>query len=234
MPGPSQEPNTSDLSKLERRQLLTVGVLAATAALLGGARPAQAFYQAPPGFRALVDKLDGYTVVYPERWLPVTITGNDCFLRNPSNIDENLFVDISSPSSTQFGSVEDLGSVEKTAQDILEKYINREFMSTRLGIRREGQILSASQRTGTDGRTYYDIAIRMTSYASRSPYVATRAEVLRDYGIEWDRVLLTTLGVANKRLYELRLQTATDTYAASGPLLTGIANSFTLKEVEVL
>jgi hypothetical protein len=31
---------------------------------------------------------------------------------------------------------------------------------------------------------------------------------MKDYGIEWDRVLLTTLGVANKRLYELRLQTA--------------------------
>jgi hypothetical protein len=31
---------------------------------------------------------------------------------------------------------------------------------------------------------------------------------MRDYGLEWDRVLLTTLGVANKRLYELRLQTA--------------------------
>ena len=24
------------------------------------------------------------------------------------------------------------------------------------------------------------------------------------YGVEWDRVLITTLGVANKRLYELR------------------------------
>jgi hypothetical protein len=31
---------------------------------------------------------------------------------------------------------------------------------------------------------------------------------MRDYGLEWDRVLLTTLGVANGRLYELRLQTA--------------------------
>ena len=32
--------------------------------------------------------------------------------------------------------------------------------------------------------------------------------MLQDYGIEWDRVLLTTLGVANKRVYELRMQTA--------------------------
>jgi len=35
-----------------------------------------------------------------------------------------------------------------------------------------------------------------------------QGEVLQEYGLEWDRVLLTTLGVANKRLYELRLQTA--------------------------
>lgn len=37
---------------------------------------------------------------------------------------------------------------------------------------------------------------------------ALQDEVLRDYGLEWDRVLFTTLGVANQRLYELRLQTA--------------------------
>jgi hypothetical protein len=35
-----------------------------------------------------------------------------------------------------------------------------------------------------------------------------QGEVLSQYGLEWDRVLLTTLGVANSRLYELRLQTA--------------------------
>lgn len=42
-----------------------------------------------------------------------------------------------------------------------------------------------------------------------TPTASLQEEVLKDYGIEWDRVLLTTLGVANKRLYELRLQTAT-------------------------
>ena len=35
-------------------------------------------------------------------------------------------------------------------------------------------------------------------------YTATREEVMENYGVEWDRVLITTLGVANKRLYELR------------------------------
>lgn len=36
----------------------------------------------------------------------------------------------------------------------------------------------------------------------------TQGEVLKEYGKEWDRVLITTLAVANKRLYELRLQTS--------------------------
>lgn len=42
--------------------------------------------------------------------------------------------------------------------------------------------------------------IRMTSFASRNPYVSTPAERMGSYGVEWDRVLCTTLGVANKRL----------------------------------
>lgn len=39
------------------------------------------------------------------------------------------------------------------------------------------QVLAATARTGKDGRLYYDVAIRMTSYASRNPYVTTQAEV---------------------------------------------------------
>ena len=50
-------------------------------------------------------------------------------------------------------------------------------MSTRIGIRREGSVLSAVSRSEEDGRTYYDIAIRMTSFASRSQYGSTREQV---------------------------------------------------------
>ena len=39
---------------------------------------------------------------------------------------------------------------------------------------------------------------------------------MSQYGVEWDRVLLTTLGVANQRLYELRLQTAAVRLAVCG------------------
>jgi hypothetical protein len=55
---------------------------------------------------------------------------------------------------------------------------------------------------------------------------------MRDYGLEWDRRLLTTLGVANKRLYELRLQTDSRTYAREAPALDAIRASFRVVEVE--
>jgi hypothetical protein len=76
------------------------------------------------------------------------------------------------------------------------------------------------------------LQVRMASYASRSPYVATQGEVMRDYGLEWDRRFLTTLGTANKRLYELRMQTGSNTYEQDKPVLDLIRNSFRVVEVE--
>ncbi|KAF8072453.1 PPD1 [Scenedesmus sp. PABB004] len=220
-------------ARVARRQLLgAAGLLAAGAGLAGAPRPAGAFLEVPDGFRAQLDRLDGYSFVCPETWTAVTSSGNDIFLRNPFNVDQNLFVDISSPSSSRFASVADLGSPADAAARLLDQYLNKEFMSTRLGVRREGAILGAAARDGADGRTYYDIEIRMASYASRSPYVATQGELMADYGVEWDRRFLTTLGVANKRLYELRLQTSSETYDADKPGLDVIRSSFKVVEVE--
>lgn len=103
----------------------------------------------------------------------------------------------------------------------------------RQGIKREGEILSATSRAADDGRTYYDLAIRMASYASRNPYVATQAEVMTQYGLEWDRVLSTTLGVANGRLYELRLQSARKGFEeqAAG-VVAAVQESFRVRDVE--
>lgn len=180
-PSSSDEASSSQPCSIgadRRGVLLALGSLGTSLALSSSYAPAaQAFSPPPPGYRALVDKLDGYSFFYPERWIAVTSSGNDCFLRNPVNIDENVFVDISSPSSSRFASVQDLGSPEETAKKILEQYLNKEFMSTRIGIRREGQVLGAQQREGEGGRLYYDVAIRMTSYASRNPYVATQVRV---------------------------------------------------------
>jgi hypothetical protein len=172
--------NCSLMSAVDRRQALSWLVCGSALGLAAThAGPADAFTPPPPGFRVQVDKLDGYSFFYPSSWLPVTVTGNDCFFRNPVNIDENLFVDLSSPSSSFYRTVTDLGTPEQVANSILEQYLNKEFMSTRIGIKREGSILSSTQREGSDGRVYYDIAIRMTSYASRSPYVATQVRMHR-------------------------------------------------------
>ncbi|GBF88298.1 hypothetical protein Rsub_01010 [Raphidocelis subcapitata] len=213
-----------------RRALLqAAGALGA--GLIAGARPASAFTAPPAGYKQLVDKLDGYSFVFPELWTPVTTSGNDVFLRNPFNIEENLFVAISSPSSSRYSSVADLGTPEEAAKALLDQYLNKEFMSTRIGIRREGEVIAATSRTADDGRTYYDLAIRMASYASRNPYVATQAEVMTQYGLEWDRRLTTTLGVANNRLYELRFQSANSDAAA--PVVAAVQQSFRVREVDV-
>jgi hypothetical protein len=213
----------------------TMFLLTSTLGSMLMVRPSQAaFTLAPPGYRAHLDRLDGYNFTYPEDWAPVTSSGNDIFLRNPFNIDENLFVDISSPSSSRYKSVEDLGTPEAAAQKLLDQYLNQEFMSTRIGVRREGKVMSANSRVGADGKVYFDLDIRMTSYASRNPYVATQAEVMSQYGVEWDRRLLTTLGAANNRLYQLRLQTGNETFDQRQPLLQTIQQSFKCREVEEL
>ena len=53
------------------------------------------------------------------------------------------------------------------------------------------------------------------------------------YGIEWDRRLSTTLGVANNRLYELRLQSASTAFEGGrGGVVEAVQRSFRVREVE--
>ena len=72
--------------------------------------------------------------------------------------------------------------------------------------------MSASERTGTDidgePMIFYDVELRISSYATKNQYGLTEAD--RPQSLEWDRVLSSTLGVANQRLYELRFQTSAD------------------------
>lgn len=55
------------------------------------------------------------------------------FFRNPFNINENVFVDVSSPSTSKYSSVEDLGSPEEVAKRTVDQYLE-ELMSTRCGL----------------------------------------------------------------------------------------------------
>ena len=175
------------------------------------AQPVSAFTRPPPGFRPFNDTIDGYKLFRPEDWIEVKGSGNDVFFRNPSSVEENMFVSISSPSSTKFVNPRDLGTPDEAAKKILAQYLN-EFMSSRIGVRRESTIVSASERTGTDidgePMIFYDVELRISSYATKNQYGLTEAD--RPQSLEWDRVLSSTLGVANQRLYELRFQTSAD------------------------
>ena len=104
-------------------------------------------------------------------------------------------------------------------------------MSTRLGVRRTTEIVSAAARTGPDGQVYYDITTRVKSYASRDQLAVTQQEVDAAVELEWDRRYLTVLGVANRRLYQLRLQAANAAFEKDAARLERIAQSFQCRTV---
>jgi hypothetical protein len=54
--------------------------------------------------------------------------------------------------------------------------------------------------------------IEMKSYASRNQLAVSQKQVDEALELEWDRRYVTVLGVANRRLYEFRLQTLNSTY----------------------
>lgn len=61
-------------------------------------------------------------------------------------------------------------------------------MSTRLGVRREAEVISATSRKGADGQLYYDLEIDVRSYASRQQLAITqeeRVQVRREGGEAW-------------------------------------------------
>lgn len=89
---------------------------------------------------------------------PLQTSGNDAFYRNPYNVEECLFVNITSPSSSSYDSVRSLGTPQQAAERLRQQYLS-EFMSTRLGSQKKVDILSASSREA-DGRMYYDVEVR--------------------------------------------------------------------------
>lgn len=134
--------------------VLLTGYIAAQNIALDSAHAQQSV-----GFREYIDFFDGYSLRYPQNWIQVKGAGADIFFRDPFVLDENLSVDISSPSSSRFKSVEDLGPPEEAGKRVLKQYLT-EFMSTRLGVRRESKVLSTSSKLADDGRLYYLVEVR--------------------------------------------------------------------------
>eukprot|EP00897_Mesotaenium_endlicherianum_P001751 jgi/Mesen1/1603/ME000134S00727 len=215
---------------LGRRSAVLLGLTAGASTLGGGlleeqAAHASSFIKAPPGFRAYVDRLDGYAFFYPNEWIQVRGAGADVFFRDPSNLDENVSVDISSPTTSKFKDLSDLGSPEEAGQQALKQYLN-EFMSTRLGVRRDSQLLSTSTLTGVDGREFYEVRVNVKSYANNNQLAINPEE--RVAQLEWDRVYLTLLGVENNRLYAMRLQVPSSMLETEERQLRDIMSSFQL------
>ncbi|KAK4427585.1 PsbP domain-containing protein 1, chloroplastic [Sesamum alatum] len=180
------------------------------------------------GFREYIDTFDGYSFKYPQNWIQVRGAGADIFFRDPFVLDENLSVNISSPSSSRYKTVEDLGSPEEAGKNVLRQYLT-EFMSTRLGVRRESSILSTTSKVADDGKLYYEVEVNIKSYANNNELaVMPQDRVAR---LEWDRRYLSVLGVENNRLYELRLQTPEKSFAEEENDIREVMNSFRVNKV---
>ncbi|XP_038894971.1 psbP domain-containing protein 1, chloroplastic [Benincasa hispida] len=180
------------------------------------------------GLLEYIDTFDGYSFKYPKNWIQVRGAGSDIFFRDPFVLDENLLVEFSSPSSSRYNSVQDLGPPEEAGKRVLKQYLT-EFMSTRLGVRRESNILSTSSRMADDGKTYYQVEVNIKSYANNNELaVMPQDRVVR---LEWDRRYLSVLGVENNRLYELRLQTPENVFVEEENELRQVMDSFRVNKV---
>jgi hypothetical protein len=91
--------------------------------------------------------LDGYSFLFPEDWIPVTSTGADVFYRDIDDVETNVFVEFSSPSSSTYKSVKDIGTPMVAAQRAEAQYLV-EYMSTRIGVRRVTEVRAHTVHPG--------------------------------------------------------------------------------------
>lgn len=84
---------------------------------------------------------------------------------------------------------------------------------------------------GKDGNTYFDIGVRLQSFASRQQLAAGEQQRLGAVEKEFDRALLTTIGVANQRVYQLRVQAPYKRFMNDTSLYDYMAESFRCKQV---
>ena len=125
--------------------------------------------------------------------------------------------------------MEDLGLPQAAGAKLLSQYLV-EFTSTRIGVKRDAQLLAAAYRDGADGQRYLDVEVNVQSFSVEQQYGVSpeqRGPLVK----EWDRRLVTTLGVANGRLYSMRLQCAEDELAAQREQFGKMVDSFRVFQV---
>ncbi|KAL8099680.1 hypothetical protein AgCh_032083 [Apium graveolens] len=209
-----------------RRQIMTILLSSYVLAQANSVNTASALQSV--GLREYIDTFDGYSFKYPKNWIQVRGANADIFFRDPFILDENLSLELSSPSSSNYKSIEDLGPPEVAGKNVLKQYLT-EFMSTRLGVRRESSILSTSSRVADDGKMYYQVEVNIKSYANNNELaVMPQDRVAR---LEWDRHYLSVLGVENNQLYVLRLQVPEKVFVEEEIDLRQILDSFRVNKV---
>ncbi|GAB5355898.1 hypothetical protein AAMO2058_000244400 [Amorphochlora amoebiformis] len=233
--GASQEPSSSATRDISGRRGVMKGAFRGLGSLaivgggwgLGG--KSFAFDSVPAGYARVQSKLDGYRYAVPDTWLLSKTSGNLGAYENPLDYQQNIFIAVS--GVTKFDSPTDIGTPQEVAKDVERRLLN-EFMSTRIGVRRDSDIISAKERTGKDGKVYYDITVRVKSYASRNQLAVSQEAIDAAIELEFDRTYITTIGVANNKVYDLRLQTASETYPSSSGVFDTILNSFEVANVK--
>ncbi|KAK1699514.1 hypothetical protein QYE76_016211 [Lolium multiflorum] len=225
---PSQSSAIGVSAEVLRRNVLST-LLSTSAVLFFGPNRIILADTTGGAFREYIDTFDGYSFLYPKGWIQVRGAGADIFFRDPVLLDVNMSVDISSPSSSNYKTVEDLGPPENAAKGVLKQYLT-EFMSTRLGVRRESNVLSASSKVSDDGKLYYEVEVNIKSYASNNELAVMPAD--RVQRLEWDRRYLTVLGVENNRLYALRLQSPERLLLEEEGDLRRVMDSFRVNKIE--
>ncbi|RID50051.1 hypothetical protein BRARA_H00807 [Brassica rapa] len=219
--------NAKQACAVGRRRLMMGGLLMSGLIVSEANLPTSAFALTPV-FREYIDTFDGYSFKYPQNWIQVRGAGADIFFRDPIVLDENLSVEFSSPSSSKYKSLEDLGSPEEAGKKVLRQYLT-EFMSTRLGVKRESNILTTSSTVADDGKLYYQVEVNIKSYANNNELaVMPQDRVAR---LEWDRRYLAVLGVENNRLYSLRLQTPEKVFQEEEKDLRRVMDSFRVEKI---
>ncbi|KAG0576958.1 hypothetical protein KC19_5G121100 [Ceratodon purpureus] len=214
-----------DAVVVSRRVAILGGLVAGGVVVSGGGEVRAAV----PTYRKYVDRLDGYAFSYPAGWIQVRGAGADVFFRDPVNLDENLLVEMSSPSSSKFQGVEDLGTPEQAAKKVLQQQLT-EFMSTRIGVRREANVTATRSRVGDDGRLYYEVEVTASSFANNNQLAVMPGD--RVAKLEWSRRYLSVLGVENNRLYQLRLQVPENVADLEQQDLRQIMESFKVLKLE--
>jgi len=192
----------------------------------------QTTQEIPKNWIKYEDQYDSYSLVIPPNWTRVTTAGAELQYRNILNVEQNLFVTLSSKSFSKFASLgEDFGTPLECAETWRQKYLG-EFVSTRLGIKRDARVVAASKRTNSNDfdREFYDFLINIDSYAARNQYGISSSD--RPQTKEWDRYFLTTVGIQGQQLFELRLQCNKEDYEKDREELLGILHSFELHATE--